>query len=165
MTADGSNKTQQHVHTSTVSGAGGNFTQDTESITPAKPAIDVTEDDANDDADDLAELEEALAPKVGEYMTQLLTQVSLAGGKNAKDELLNKISKLEDAKSALQKEINLLNKRITEEKENCENLVEGLKKTETIQGQLGREMRECKNRLSMIKNATADKEAQIKQMK
>ena len=91
--------------------------------------------------------------------------MSLAGGTNAKDELLNKISKLEDAKSALQKEINLLNKRITEEKENCENLVEGLKKTEATQGQLGREMRECENRLSMIKNATADKEAQIKQMK
>ena len=91
--------------------------------------------------------------------------MSLAGGTNAKDELLNKISKLEDAKSALQKEINLLNKRIAEEKENCENLVEGLKKTEATQGQLGREMRECENRLSMIKNATADKEAQIKQMK
>ena len=43
--------------------------------------------------------------------------------------------------------------------------MEGLKKTEATQGQLGREMRECENRLSMIKNATADKEAQIKQMK
>ena len=44
--------------------------------------------------------------------------MSLAGGTNAKDELLNKISKLEDAKSALQKEVNLKNKWITEEKEN-----------------------------------------------
>ena len=52
-----------------------------------------------------------------------------------------------------------------QQKENCDNLVEGLKKTEATQGQLGREMRECENRLSMIKNATADKEAQIKQMK
>merc|ERR1719435_47006 len=92
-------------------------------------------------------------------------KVSLAGGTNAKDDILNKITKIEDAKSALQKEINLLNKRIADEKENIENLTEGLKKTEATQGQLGREMRECDNKLSMIKNATADKEAQIKQMK
>ena len=90
---------------------------------------------------------------------------SLAGGTNAKDDILNKITKMEDAKAALQKEINLLNKRIADEKENIENLTEGLKKTEATQGQLGREMRECDNKLSMIKNATADKEAQIKQMK
>ena len=55
---------------------------------------------------------------------------SLAGGTNAKDDILNKISKMEDAKSALQKEINLLNKRIADEKESIENLTEGLKKTE-----------------------------------
>merc|ERR1719192_11112 len=107
----------------------------------------------------IAEREEA-EMKHGRITAELdEIKVSLAGGTNAKDELLNKISKLEDAKSALQKEVNLKNKRITEEKENCENLVEGLKKTEATQGQLGREMRECENRLSMIKNATADKEA------
>ena len=92
-------------------------------------------------------------------------KVSLAGGTNAKDDILQKINKMEETKAALQKEITLLNKRIAEEKENCDNLVESLKKTEATQGQLGREMRECENRLNMVKNATADKEAQIKQMK
>ena len=121
MTADGGNKTQHVVHTSTVSGAGGNFTQDTESITLAKPAMDVTEDDANDDANDVAELEEALTRKVGEieYMTQLL---------NEKDELIDTLQdNIEDVQAQLEdyKKVEEANQHILEKaKEDEDKLVE-----------------------------------------
>merc|ERR1719228_2950199 len=92
-------------------------------------------------------------------------KVSLAGGTNAKEDLLSKINKLEDIKGGLQKEINALNTKIANENETIENLSEGLKKTEQSQGSLGREMRECESRLAQVQDEKADKEAQIKQMK
>merc|ERR1719273_2104775 len=92
-------------------------------------------------------------------------KVSLAGGVNAKEDLCNKINKLDDIKGGLQKEINQLNTKIGMENENIEGLHEGLKKTETSQGSLGKEMRECENRLAQIQDEKADKDAQIKQMK
>ena len=49
-------------------------------------------------------------------------KVSLAGGTNAKQDLLDKIAKLDDIKAGLQKEINILNQRIQAETENIENL-------------------------------------------
>merc|ERR1719381_132630 len=60
-------------------------------------------------------------------------KVSLAGGTNAKQDLLDKIGKIEDIKAGLQKEINILNQRIASEKENIDNLNEALKKTESSQ--------------------------------
>merc|ERR1719494_1294543 len=92
-------------------------------------------------------------------------KISLQGGTNAKDDLLNKISKLEDIRGGLQKEINALNQKINGENEQIEALQESLKKTEANQGALGREMRECENRLSQVQDEKADKDAQIKQMK
>merc|ERR1712079_442880 len=92
-------------------------------------------------------------------------KVSLAGGMNAKDDLLSKIGKLDDIKSGLMKEVNVLNGKINTENENIEALQEGLKKTESNQGALGREMRECESRLAQIQDEKADKDAQIKQMK
>ena len=92
-------------------------------------------------------------------------KVSLAGGTNAKEDLLAKISKLEDIKGGLQKEINALNTKINQENEAIENLQEALKKTEASQGSLGREMRECESRLAQVQDEKADKDAQIKQMK
>merc|ERR1712212_1285868 len=53
-------------------------------------------------------------------------RVSLAGGTNAKEDLLNKISKLENIKGGLQKEINILNQKISGEEEVIDNLQEGL---------------------------------------
>merc|ERR1712013_854456 len=67
-------------------------------------------------------------------------KVSLAGGCNAKDDLLSKINKLEEIKAGLVKEINGLNAKINAENENIEGLSEGLKKTESNQSSLGREM-------------------------
>merc|ERR1719483_1042364 len=92
-------------------------------------------------------------------------KVSLAGGTNAKEDLLNKITKLEDIKSGLQKEIAALHTKINAETENIESLQEGLKKTESNQSTLGKEMRECENRLVQVQNEKADKDAQIGQMK
>merc|ERR1719270_1460780 len=92
-------------------------------------------------------------------------KVSLAGGTNAKEDLLSKIAKLEDIKGGLQKEINVLNTKINNENEQIEGLQEALKKTEASQGSLGREMRECESRLSQVQDEKADKDAQIKQMK
>merc|ERR1719483_1393863 len=84
---------------------------------------------------------------------------------NAKEDLLNKITKLEDIKSGLQKEIAQLHIKINAETENIEGLQEGLKKTESNQSTLGKEMRECENRLVQVQNEKADKDAQIGQMK
>merc|ERR1719402_258830 len=92
-------------------------------------------------------------------------KISLQGGTNAKDDLLNKISKLEDIRGGLQKEINALNQKINVENEQIEALQESLKKTEANQGALGREMRECESRLAQVQDEKADKDAQIKQMK
>merc|ERR1719400_2129291 len=92
-------------------------------------------------------------------------KVSLAGGMNAKDDLLNKISKLDEIKAGLQKEINALNTKINAENENIDGLSEALKKTESTQSSLGREMRECESRLAQVQDEKADKDAQIKQMK
>merc|ERR1719438_218315 len=92
-------------------------------------------------------------------------KVSLSGGLNAKEDLLQKIAKLDDIKGGLQKEINALNGKINTENENIEALQEGLKKTESNQSSLGREMRECESRLAQIQDEKADKDAQIKQMK
>merc|ERR1719397_2304090 len=92
-------------------------------------------------------------------------KVSLAGGTNAKQDLLDKIAKLDDIKAGLQKEITMLNQRIAAETENIENLNEALKKTESSQSNLGREMRECETRLAQVQDEKADKDAQIKQMK
>merc|ERR1719400_1069467 len=64
-------------------------------------------------------------------------KVSLAGGMNAKDDLLNKIGKLDDIKSGLMKEVNVLNGKINTENENIDALSEGLKKTESTQSSLG----------------------------
>merc|ERR1740129_1246217 len=92
-------------------------------------------------------------------------KVSLQGGTNAKEDLLNKITKLEDIKAGLQKEITGLNTKMNAENENIESLQEGLKKTESNQSSLGREMRECESRLAQVQDEKADKDAQIKQMK
>merc|ERR1711887_23714 len=92
-------------------------------------------------------------------------RTSLAGGTNAKQDLLDKIAKLEDIKAGLQKEINMLKQRISAENENIEALGEALKKTEAGQGALGKEMRDCESKLSQVQNEKANKDAQIKQMK
>merc|ERR1711910_68976 len=92
-------------------------------------------------------------------------KVSLSGGANAKDDLVNKISKIDDIGGGLQKEINGLNTKINNENENVENIQETLKKTEANQSSLGREMRECESRLAQVQDEKADKDAQIKQMK
>merc|ERR1712223_311204 len=117
-------------------------------------------------------LDEAIAQRdVSEKKHAQLTselgeiKVSLAGGTNAKEDLLAKISKLEDIKGGLQKEINALNTKINNENEQIEGLQEALKKTEASQGSLGREMRECESRLAQGQDEKADKDAQIKQMK
>ena len=56
----------------------------------------------------------------------------------------------QDIRGGLQKEINALNQKINGENEQIEALQESLKKTEANQGALGREMRECENRLSQV---------------
>ena len=87
------------------------------------------------------------------------------GGTNSKEDLLAKISKFEDIKGGLQKEINALNTKVNQENKAIKNLQETLKKTETSQGSLGREMRKCESRLAQVQDEKADKDAQIKKMK
>merc|ERR1719400_3017002 len=121
---------------------------------------------AQDHLDEVIAQREVSVKKHAQLTSELdEIKVSLAGGTNAKEDLLAKISKLEDIKGGLQKEINALNTKINQENENIENLQEALKKTEASQGSLGREMRECESRLAQVQDEKADKDAQIKQMK
>merc|ERR1719400_1059713 len=100
---------------------------------------------AQDHLDEVIAQREVSVKKHAQLTSELdEIKVSLAGGTNAKEDLLAKIS---------------------QENENIENLQEALKKTEASQGSLGREMRECENRLSQVQDEKADKDAQIKQMK
>merc|ERR1712183_692693 len=92
-------------------------------------------------------------------------QESLRGGSNAKQDLLDKINKLEEIKAGLQKEINLFNTRVNAEMENIENLEQGLQKVEANQSGLAKTMRECEARLAQVQDEKQDKDAQIKQMK
>jgi len=121
---------------------------------------------AQDHLDEVIAQKEASEKKHAQLTSEVdEIKVSLAGGTNAKEDLLAKISKLEDIKGGLQKEINVLNNKINAEKETIEGLEESLKKTEASQGSLGREMRECESRLAQVQDEKADKDAQIKQMK
>merc|ERR1711935_233162 len=65
----------------------------------------------------------------------------------------------------LKKEVNVLHTKVTGEEEVIDGLDDGLKKTETNQSSLGKEMRDCENRLGQVQDEKADKDAQIKQMK
>jgi septal ring factor EnvC (AmiA/AmiB activator) len=64
---------------------------------------------------------------------------------------LQKITRLEDAKKSIQKEINVLNTRIAAETENFEGLSEGLKKNGSTQSSLGQEMRACEKNFPRYK--------------
>jgi len=113
----------------------------------------------------IAEKEEAEKKhaKISEEMEEIKS--SLAGGTNAKDDILSKINKLDELRGGLQKEIGILNTKINNETEAIEGLQEGLKKTEQSQGSLAKEMRDVQNRLDSVQNEKADKDVQIKQMK
>merc|ERR1712106_1150540 len=50
-----------------------------------------------------------------------------------------------------------LNNKINAEKENIEGLEEGLKKTESNQSSLGKEMRECESRLAQVQEELINK--------
>merc|ERR1719340_400361 len=78
---------------------------------------------AQDHLDEVIAQKEASEKKHAQLTSELdEIKVSLAGGTNAKEDLLAKISKLEDIKGGLQKEINALNTKINQENEAIENL-------------------------------------------
>jgi len=121
---------------------------------------------ARDHLDEVIAQRKDAETKNGRLTTEINEiQESLRGGTNAKQDLQDKINKLEEIKAGLQKEINLYNTRINTETENCENLEEGLKKVEATQTGLAKNMRECESRLAQVQDEKQDKDAQIKQMK
>merc|ERR1719347_1469854 len=121
---------------------------------------------AQDHLDEVIEEREESTRKHGKITSEVEEiQVSLAGGTNAKDDLMKKIDKLEDIKGGYNKEMTTLGQKIGGEEENIEGLGDGLKKTESGQSNLGREMRECENKLAQMQDERADKDNQIKQMK
>ena len=62
-----------------------------------------------------------------------MIQASLAGGSNAKQDLIDKIAKLEENKSALNKELGVVNNRITAERETIDGMTTTLRKIEGSQ--------------------------------
>ena len=92
-------------------------------------------------------------------------RATLAGGTNAKQDLLDKISKLEEAKSALNKEISVIEQRVAGEDEQIEGLKQTMKKVDSVQDALVKDMREAEAKLSQIQDDKLDKDNQIKQMR
>merc|ERR1712079_272538 len=90
---------------------------------------------------------------------------TLAGGTNAKQDLINKINKVEEAKSALTKETNMIATKITGQEELIEGLKQTMKKVDATQDSLTKDMRELESKLSQVQDDKLDKENQIKQMR
>merc|ERR1712012_763429 len=90
---------------------------------------------------------------------------TLAGGTNAKQDLINKIAKVEDAKSALTKEVNMLQTKITGQEELIESLRQAMKKVDSTQDSLNKDMGDLERKLAQIQDDKADKDNQIKQMR
>merc|ERR1719507_2686675 len=90
---------------------------------------------------------------------------TLSGGTNAKQDLINKINKVEEAKSALTKETNLITNKITGQEEQIEGLKQTMKKVDATQGALDKDMKELETKLSQVQDDKLDKENQIKQMR
>merc|ERR1712079_80567 len=92
-------------------------------------------------------------------------RITLAGGSNAKQDIIDKINRIEEQKTQLTKEINMLENRITGEEEVLESLRQQMKKVDSTQDQLGKDMRESEAKLSQIQDEKLDKDNQIKQMR
>ena len=90
---------------------------------------------------------------------------TLAGGSNAKQDIIDKINRLEDQKSQLTKEIAMFTTRVAGEEEVLENLRQQMKKVDATQSQLGKDMRDAEAKLSQIQDEKLDKDNQIKQMR
>merc|ERR550532_1643987 len=90
---------------------------------------------------------------------------TLSGGTNAKQDLINKINKVEEAKSALTKETNLITNKITGQEELIESLKQTMKKVDATQDSLTKDMKELESKLSQVQDDKLDKENQIKQMR
>merc|ERR1712079_627102 len=92
-------------------------------------------------------------------------RITLAGGSNAKQDIIDKINRIEEQKTQLTKEINMLENRITGEEEVLESLRQQMKNVDSTQDQLGKDMRESEAKLSQIQDEKLDKDNQIKQMR
>uniref|UniRef100_A0A0K2T980 Myosin heavy chain 1 [Tribolium castaneum] n=1 Tax=Lepeophtheirus salmonis TaxID=72036 RepID=A0A0K2T980_LEPSM len=92
-------------------------------------------------------------------------RLSISGGTNAKQDILDKIARAEEITGDYHKEILAIKQRVTSEHESCESLSQSLKKIESNQSGLTRELKEYEMKLNSVQNQKADKEMQIKQMK
>eukprot|EP00095_Tigriopus_kingsejongensis_P012356 maker-scaffold198_size266703-snap-gene-1.28 protein:Tk12356 transcript:maker-scaffold198_size266703-snap-gene-1.28-mRNA-1 annotation:"myosin heavy muscle isoform x29" len=90
---------------------------------------------------------------------------SLSGGVNAKQDLIDKIAKIEDAKGALNKELQMVNARYNSEQENIDGLAQTMRKLESSQGSLAKDIDEYENKLKIIEEEKLDREEQIRQLK
>lgn len=90
---------------------------------------------------------------------------SLSGGANAKQDLIDKIAKIEETKAALNKELQTVNNRFNVEQENIDGLAQIMQKLESSQGSLGKEIEEYENKLAIIEEEKKDRDEQVKQLK
>ncbi|QQP54482.1 Myosin heavy chain 1, partial [Caligus rogercresseyi] len=84
-------------------------------------------------------------------------KLSLSGGSNAKQDLLDKIAKIEEVTCDYHKEIIAAKQKALSEQEACESLTQCLKKIETSQSSM--------NEIKLYSKPKEDKDLQIKQMK
>ncbi len=116
--------------------------------------------------DDVVREREAAEKKNGELVKEVdEIKISLAGGSDAKQDLMDKIARLEDAKAALAKELAQVVQRHTAERETIDGLAQTMRKIESSQGSLGKELEEAERRLAQVEEEKKEKEEQIRQMK
>ena len=77
-------------------------------------------------------------------------RASMAGGANAKQDLIDKITKLEDARAQLSKELDATKKRHFAEQEQIDGLSQTMQKIEASQGSLGRDLANAETKLEQV---------------
>jgi myosin heavy chain 6/7 len=92
-------------------------------------------------------------------------RTTLAGGTNAKQDLINKITRVEEAKSGLTKEVTVLDNKIAGQEELIESLRQSMKKVDSTQDALNKDMKDVETKLAQVQDDKADKDNQVKQMR
>lgn len=91
--------------------------------------------------------------------------MSLAGGTNAKQDLIDKIAKVEEAKAGVNKELNGVNQRLQTEQEQIDSLSMAMRRIDSTQGTLEKDITDNEAKLQQVEEEKLEKDEQIKQLK
>ncbi len=117
---------------------------------------------ASEHLDDVIKEREQAEKKNGELTKEVdEVKISLAGGTDAKQDLIDKIARLEDQKTSLSKELQQVGNRQASEQETIDGLSQHVNKIESSQGSLGKDLEDAERRLTQVEDEKKDKEEQV----